>query len=866
MCAGAEGEADTGKAERFIVNSKVLSVTVAAACFVLLLLVPWASAQEAHEEAMPATEGQHAEQQNQQNQNQPEQHEEPPVEQPQPEMAPTPPPAPSPMRPIPVRPRAVRPPARPEQRRPAAPVPGQGATPQEQGQQRMSENAPKTGGTPEEPVSFDFVDTPLTQVVESIARMTGKNFDVDPAIAQQRVTIITHEPIPPELAYKVLESIVSVRGYTLVPTLDGKLIRVVPYGDSMDKVGLEIGRQVSQTFDTIVTNVVEVRYADAAELTSILKSLGSKNAIVDAYARTNTLIVTDTADGMERMMRFLEVVDVPGFDTEVEMFTLEYARAEELAAQIQEVLMGTGAAPRAPGQPQAPTRPSTPVRIPPRPNVPGQSAPVVAGNREETLRIVPDERLNTLIVIATPALMTRVRELVQKLDTPTPYEANNMNVYKLLNAPADKVEEALNGILGAAPRQGPGGGERGLAQSGEVQPFEKKVIVTAYEQINALLILASPQDYKLIREIIAQLDVPQRQVLVEAVIMDVSIQDTFGLAVDFASITGEDAFALGSTSNISSIFNVEALTGVTELAEGLAGNGSLAIASNLLNLGASGGLTFGIYDTIDATINGQKVQIPFVPFLVKALETLTDVDILSQPSLTTQDNEEASIIVGQELPVPTVRSGYTYDPRVPSQQQQYPTYGLTSYGRGISREDVGVKMTVTPHINEGDYVSLETTIEVSEATPSDIGVNVNELGPTFNKSQVENNVVVKDGSTGVIGGLIKETASHNRTQTPILGDLPLLGWLFRNTSDVRKKQNVVVLVTPYIVKEGVDLDRVSEYKMNQWRASNVDVLFEKGFIKRIKKGQYMRKNYRPSINRGEKMKEEGVFGRGKIER
>jgi len=786
----------------------------------------------------------------------------PVVEEPEP-MAP-PPPGVKPSRPTPIRPRMTRPPMRIDNRRPGrVPNAGPGRGPNggpgaaASAPTPPSENVPKTGGTPDAPVSFDFTDAPLTQVVESIARMTGKNFDIDPTIASTHVTIITHEPIPPEMAYEVLGSILGARGFALVPTLDGKLIRIVPWGESLDKVNIEKGREIAKDFDAIVTHIIKPEYADANELSGMMQALGSKTAQVVSYAPANTLIITDSADGVQRMLDFLKEVDIPGFETEMEMFTLEYARAEVIAGQIEEVLTGSAAA--RPGAAPQPGRPSTPVRIPARPNVPGASAPTVVGNKEETLRIVSDERLNSLIVVATNTLMERVRELVAKLDTPTPYEANNMNVYKLLNAPAEDVEEALNAILGTTPRTG---AEKAPGQAGEIQPFEKKVVVTRYEQINALLILASPQDYKLIREIIAQLDVPQRQVLVEAVIMDVSLQDTFGLTVDAASVTGEDGFAIGNTSNINSLVNV------TDLATGLtSGTAALLTAKNLLSLGANGGTTVGVFDTIEATVDGTPVKIPFVPFLIKALESLTDVDILSQPSLTTQDNEAADIIVGQELPVPTQRSGYSYNPNTgtPS-QQQYPSYGLTSYGRGINREDVGVKMKVTPHINEGDYVSLETEIEVSEATQSDVGINANELGPTFNKTKVNNNVVVQDGSTGVIGGLIKETASHNRNQTPVLGDIPVLGFLFRSKNDVRKKQNVVVLITPFIVKEGVDLDRVSEYKVDQWKEANVDALFERGFIKRVKKGHYMRNYHRPSIVRGEKLEQEGTFGRGKIER
>ncbi|NIA15017.1 MAG: type II secretion system secretin GspD [Nitrospiraceae bacterium] len=762
---------------------------------------------------------------------------------------------PTPIRPpMPSGPRTVQPSRRGIRRsvpaRPAVTTPKAG--------QPSDDSLLKDGGIPSEPVSFDYTDTPLTEVVKAIGRMTGKNFDIDPGIASMRVTVVTHDKIPPELAYQVLEALLTARGYNLVETIPGHLIRVVPAGENTEKIGIVKGTKgVPESYDQLSTHIVNVQYADAGECAAILQKLGSRSSVVDAYQRTNTLIITDTADGLRRMFTFLEDIDIPGFDTQLEIFTLEYARAEVLSQQIQEVLTEAGAAPK-----PKPTRTTTArtrtssTRLGQRPNIPGQAAPMIIGSAEQVLRIVSDERLNALIVTATTSIMDQVRDLVTQLDTPTPYERNSMNVYPLLNASAEDVESALNSILGVAPRQG---SDKGAAQSGEIQPFEKKVLITRYEQTNSLLILAAPQDYKLIKEIIAQLDVPQRQVLIEAVIMDVSVQDTFGLSVDSAALTGNDGFGMSNPGNISSLIQTANLA--TSLADGTAG---ITTASSLLSLGAAGGLTAGIYDKFTATVNGQKIEIPFVPLLLRALSTLTDIDILSQPSLTALDNEPASIIVGQEIPVPSQRSGYSYDPRTGTSQDS--RYGLTSYGSGINREDVGVKMTVTPHINEGDYVSIETEIEVSEATPSSVGIDSNELGPTFNKTQVNNIVVVKDGMTGVIGGLLKETTSHSSSQTPGLGDLPLLGWLFRTKSDSRKKQNVVVLITPYIIKDGGDHRRVTDFKMDEFRAANVDVLFEQGIIKRFKKRNRLRSKYWPSAQRAQDMLDSKGFGRGDIER
>lgn len=776
----------------------------------------------------------------------------------QPYVQPPPTPRPRPTRPTPTRPQRVTPPAP----RPTPPEPKTAASPEGE----------KNGKTVGGPVSFDFENAELSQVIASIAAATGKNFDLDPNIGSTPVTVITHSEIPPEMAYEVLESILASRGFSMVETLDGKLIKILPTGEAIpsDKTPLQRGTEgVPETFDTLSTHIVAIKYADATDLSTILQRLGSKNARIDVYVPTQTLIITDTADGLRRMFSFIEDVDIPGFETAMEIFTLEYTRAEVLQQQIEQVLLdtaGAGARPQ-PGAPMVqapvPTRPTRTVR----PTVPGATPSQVIGTREEVLRMVPDERLNALIVVASEGMMERVRDLVKRLDTPTPYEANNLHIYELLHADAEQVEQALQGVIGTAPRASGGGGPGGAgggggaapAQAAEVQPFEQKIQITRYDQTNSLLVVASPQDYKLLEVFIARLDVPPRQVHVDAVVMDVTISDDYGLTVDAATITGEDGFGLTSTANIAQIY--AALAGTANAANGivLGPESGIAAGAALLGLGANGGLTTGVFDEISFEYNGKKFSLPFVPLLFQAIEKLTDVEVLSQPSLLTVDNEEASIVVGQEVPFVVGTSS----PRTSGEGDLIST-GFTR----VQREEVGVKLKVTPQISEGDYVALKLEIEVSDLDAQQVGT-VDILGPTTNKSLITNRVVVKDGGTAVIAGLIRDNKSRKITQSPFLGDLPLLGWMFQSKSHTRNKRNMVVLVTPHIVKEGIDLNRVTQYKVAEYRDANIDVLFEKGFFKRIKRKHEMREEHRPTAQRTEALVGMGPatgFGRGDIKR
>lgn len=748
----------------------------------------------------------------------------------------------------PERPRVVRPTpiAPPTARPPARPAASGGAKLSESG------SAPKVapGSTPEEDVMFNYNDEPLIDVIQHIAKLTGRNFDVDPNIGATTVTIITHDKLPPEIAYEVLESILNSRGYSLVENLDGQIVNVIPTPDAPQsaKTDMVIGispENIPEGYDTFSTHIIPIKYADPSEMMTALQKLGSKSASIDSYLPTNTLIVTDTANGLRRMLKFIEIADVPGNNTSMEIFTLEYTRAEVLATQLEQVLLDAEAGGAAVTSTRATTtvRPTTRPTRPTTRTVPGAESSEVIGSNEEVLRMVPDERLNSLIVVATAGMMEQVRDLVVRLDSPTPYEQNNFHIYELLNADAELMEQALQPLVGTAPRRQEGGGGGAAAAGGgagavgspEVQPFEQKVQITRYDQTNSLLIVASPQDYKLLEAYIARLDVPQRQVYVKASVMDVAINDNFNITVNAASVGGSDGFSLTDTS----------LLPVTDLATALTSpeSAGISLLSGVLGLGGNGGFSAGIFDDLTVDIGGREFDVPFVPVLFQALETLSDLEVLSQPSLTTIDNEESSITVGKEVPFITGSS------RPQTTTGGDPDNFNSSFGTTrIQREDVGVKLKVTPQISEGDNVLLEVEIEVSDIADTDPRVGTPDIvGPTTNKSLFTNKVLVKDGSTAVLAGLIRNSTNRTRNQTPILGDAPLVGWLFRSKKDSRQKSNLVVLVTPHIVKESVDMDRLTLHKLNEYHDANLAELFEQGFFKRVKKKHDRRKDYRPTF-------------------
>ena len=718
-------------------------------------------------------------------------------------------------------------------------------------------NQPPMGLKAEDPFMISTDGTQLVNIIKSVAALTGKNFFFDPQVGQTEITVISHEEFPPAMAFEFLESLLAANGLSVVETLDENLYHILPVGTSPEKYPLETsGKLPPEGYDRFFTYVIAVVHADASEIADLMKRVGSTGSTVDVYPKTNTLLITDTADGIRNMFKLLEVVDQPGFETETEIFVLQYTRAEQLREQIEQVLLGTGDAGAAGQQQVVPPRP-TGTRVRPSTTTNATQAKAeVHGTREEVLRMVTDERLNALIVVATPNMMEGTRELIDALDTPTPFEANTMHYVPLQYADAELVEEALSAVTGTAPRGsapgagaapsgrgggGGGGGGGSEAASTEVQPFEKKVLITRYETTNALVIVASPQDFKLLNELIAKLDVPQRQVNVESIILEVVINNDYQLSINTAWYDNlDDGFALNNTIDLVNV-----------------------IANGPVESGGAGFLG----GVIDGTVEVQRFVegtdgaaptvvtelIPNIPLIIRALESITDLDVLSQPSLTTVDNMPAQISVGQQIPVPATLSDT--DDRTGFRTRS-----------SIERKDVGVKLNVTPQINEGDYVSLEAEVEVSQPITSEIGVDPNELGATFQRSFIQNEVVVKDGSTAIMGGLISESRDSTRQQTPILGDIPVLGFFFRSKGVDRRKRNLIVMLTPHIVKEGDDMERLVGARLDQFSERNFDVLLDQGFIQKVKQKQDLRNKFSPSKRTREDLMDRNRFGRDELPR
>jgi general secretion pathway protein D len=652
----------------------------------------------------------------------------------------------------------------------------------------------QTSITPEGLVNLDFQDVEIATVIDTIARLSGRNFVYDDRV-RGRVTIISPTPIPVEQAYTVFESILQVKGFTTVEA-PGGVIKVIPVRDAREtSVDTREGAGLTPNTDRFVTRLLPLRYIDAEQISNTLKPLASKEAALVAYGPTNTIILTDSAANIRRIQSILESLDVETHKEELAVIRPTFADAAALADQLSEVF---GA--------EVSTAAPTSGRVQPRVRraTPQQPQPDISGSTRGQVRIITDERTNALILLAARTVLDEMRSLIRKLDVPVE-GGGRIQVYYLRHADAEELAETLNSLLGGTPRATGGSDAAGRAAAAAgIAPQQLRAVselsgavtnVTADIGTNSLVIQASPEGFESLVRVIEKLDIARAQVLVEALIMEVTVSDSKQLGLSWlAQFNGPD-------TGMAIQQALDAATG------GVLGLG------NSLSRNSKG-------DTIAAPVGGPfSVNIGVVDGdnVIQAILTASATDnstnIISAPHILTSDNEEAEILVGDNIPI------------VSSRVQS--AAGITTTDDGgslatsvnVERQDIGVTLRVTPQITEGDSLRLEIFQEITainSALQQGVG-DVNQVGPALSNRRVENVVVAKDGSTVVIGGLVSDDYSDNENKVPWLGDIPVLGWLFKNTSTSLAKRNLLVFLTPHIIRSPDDLEKASIGKREEFR-------------------------------------------------
>ena len=607
-------------------------------------------------------------------------------------------------------------------------------------------------------MSFDKRD--LAEVIQFVSQFTQRNF-ILPERLSGKITILSNVPIPADEVWNVFLAALDANNWAVYPV--GRYWKLVEKKQS-SRAGistyLESGQEVPAT-EQMVTKLFKLGFVEAEQMRNVLAQFTSRDSDLQIVP-PDTLILSDLGLNVRRLEKLIEQLDQPGGSQEIHIVSVQHAGAQDLAQKLSEIL-----------QAQAGSKLGPP-------------AAAAVGGRGA--KLIADERTNKLVVIAGDKSFQSVLDLVRQLDIPT--GDGGVHVYYLENAKAEDVASTLQSFT-----QGLSGKRRAAAPPSAPAPsgtptadlFNGDVKVTADKNTNSLVVIASQADYRNVVKLIERLDIARRQVFVEAVIMEVNLEDDTDLG---ASLHG------GTQRNVS--FGNTTGTGTAVLGTALGGLSSLGGVSSLASLN---GFLAGIQGP---PISVSGVSIPAFGVLLQALQSSSDVNVISTPHLIMTDNTEGEITVGQNVPfqaafAPPGVNGSSTSPIVSS---------LGSLYAPIQRQNVELKLHIKPQINQGDFVRLEVDEQTEEIASVD-----KTLGPTTSKRSAKTTVVARDQETVVIGGLIQERVTRSVSKVPVLGSLPLLGWLFRNESSKKQKTNLLLFLTPYIIRDQSDVRRIFERKM-----------------------------------------------------
>jgi general secretion pathway protein D len=586
--------------------------------------------------------------------------------------------------------------------------------------------------------------------VQAVQSITGKTFIIDPRVRAQ-VTILSSTPMSADAFYSAFLSVLQVHDFVAVPS--GNVVKIVPAQNSRWMPGNDLPNTVSASSDEIVTQVIAVKNVNAAALVPVLRPLLPQGAHFVAHQSSNTLIISDRASNVNRMMKIIHRIDQAG-DEDVDIIRLENASAAEIVRVINSLNTG--------GTPQQ-----------------------EAGGGQQA-KVVADDRTNSVLLSGEQSQRLRLKALIAHLDTPLE-AGGDTQVRYLRYADAEtiatKLKEQITGIVQATPGGPPpaaGGGAAGNAAAAD-----KGVTIWSDAQNNALIVTAPPKIMRSIMSVVDKLDIRRPQVLIEAILVEVSTTKAAELGVNWA---------VGNTDSDSTV-----PIGTFNQPVGNASIGSIAAAiDNPETLASSGlptGLTLGAGRFLD---NGTNFAL-----ILRALRGDANTNILQTPSITTLNNEEAEIKVAQE--VPFVTGQYT--------NTSGNNNGSVNPFQTIERQEVGTILKITPKINEGDAVTLKIEQENSDLASSTQGA----VDLITNKRTISTTVMVEDGGVIVLGGLIRDAAIENENRVPILGAIPIIGELFKTRSGNKEKRNLMVFIRPTILRDAVQAATETNAKYNVLR-------------------------------------------------
>ena len=580
-------------------------------------------------------------------------------------------------------------------------------------------------------VKINFRDADIRSVIESVAEITGESFVLDPRV-KGKVTIISPESIDKSLLYEAILSAIQVQGYQAIR--DGAVTRIVPFNQSFNFAGG--GKSV------LVTEILKVRYVQAATLIPVLKPLMSNGARVQAYNQSNYLVVSDIRSNVDRLKMLLSELDDPD-QTAVEVITLEHISAAEavhIAGQLKQL-------------------------------------------QKQDLSLVEDDLNNRVIVSGPGSARTAFRDMLESLDVPLS-KKGSVEVIYLNYSRASELKPVVDGLLTSEILLRLAGETTSKGKKGGAKAAYKVEI----DELNNALILAAPAAViREIKNIVGKLDISRPQVLIEAVIAQLSEDQAKSLGADLVYTSKDKGGYLTNFDGLLSSLVGTAVNGTPDAA---------TLTTIIGSVPASSVAVGGNFDPLTGKGMG---------LLIQALQSDDDTNILSTPSVVTLDNEEATLTSGEEVPFQT--GSYTNNSSGSTSSNPFTTY---------NREEVGILLKVKPQISKGNAIRLEIEQESSKVKSGSAGLQ------TTSKNTIKTNVMIDDGQLLVLGGLIEDTFSESEAKVPLLGDIPLLGRLFKRASKTENKQVTMMFIRPTIIRNPVDAKDLSDGKFEHLISRDLD--------------------------------------------
>jgi general secretion pathway protein D len=543
---------------------------------------------------------------------------------------------------------------------------------------------------------FNMQDADIRTMISTVAEITGKNFIIDPSV-KGKVTIISQQGMQASEIYKIFLSLLDVHGFSVIPTVEANTYKIIRAVNAKSQ-GVPLDTDNIFQGDQLVTRIIAVKHSQAAQLVQVLRPLVPQQAYLAAFPESNMIIISDSANNINRLVALVKRIDRPG-DGSIEMIRLNNASAKELSHTL---------------------------------------ALLTKSDTVLSQSITADERTNSLLISGTPSTRIKLRSLIAKLDSAVDALSTTHVVY-LHYAKATNIMKVLNDLVKIDESQ------EGLSRQSDI-------LISADEASNALILKASFAKFRELKSVITRLDIPQAQVHIEAIIAEVSYDLEKELGIEWNTRQSDS------------------------------GSGVYTAARNGLRLKDIFTLSY---------FSGSDIQA-----VLRVLQSDTDTNILATPSLLTLDNQQASIVVGENVPFLTG-----------TQQTQD---GLANPFQTIERRDVGLTLKVTPRLNKGSTIIMEIDQEISSVVPKI--QNLQAVDIVTRKRQIKTTVMVEDNGMVVLGGLIQDELVNNQQQVPILGDIPIIGNLFKSSKNEIKKANLMIFIRPTIVTNPIVANKLAMEK------------------------------------------------------